>query len=100
MRNCLMCFCCLILIIIVSVIPGNIGRSVATEDDDGNLADNNYPDFDLEKLFRPAQKRDCVRRGGSCTTNPGGCCREDSCKCNVWGANCRCYSQALYQKWI
>nr|XP_018915409.1 PREDICTED: U8-agatoxin-Ao1a-like [Bemisia tabaci] len=93
-------FCCFILVIIASTIPASFARSMAYQDDDSNVLYNNYPDLEIEKLFHPAQqKRDCVRRGGSCAYRPNGCCQNNACRCNLWGANCRCQRMGLFQKW-
>ncbi|KAI1307930.1 Transmembrane protein 33 [Halotydeus destructor] len=45
------------------------------------------------------EKRGCLRRGGSCDGRPQDCCPSSSCRCNLWGVNCRCSRQGLFQKW-
>lgn len=47
------------------------------------------------KMYR----RSCVRRGGSCDDRPTDCCQSGSCRCNLWGSNCRCQRAGLFQKW-
>ncbi|XP_075211667.1 xibalbin-1-like isoform X2 [Lycorma delicatula] len=67
-----------------------------------------YPDDEIDRLLQNAQKRSslvylyrraCVRRGGSCDHRPDDCCYNSSCRCNLWGANCRCQRKGLFQKW-
>ncbi|XP_064092091.1 toxin Tbo-IT2-like isoform X2 [Macrobrachium nipponense] len=64
----------------------------------------------LERLLaRTAQKRDdmagpikrwrsCIPRGGACTHRPQACCNSSSCRCNLWGTNCRCQRMGLFQQ--
>ncbi|XP_022664091.1 uncharacterized protein LOC111272178 [Varroa jacobsoni] len=47
-----------------------------------------------------SKKRSCIRRGGSCDARPGDCCYHSSCRCNLWGTNCRCMRMGLLQRWI
>lgn len=35
-------------------------------------------------------RRACIRRSGNCDHKPSGCCANSSCRCNLWGSNCRC----------
>ncbi|XP_026675110.1 U8-agatoxin-Ao1a-like isoform X1 [Ceratina calcarata] len=54
----------------------------------------------LDNLMRAAQqKRACIRRGGNCDHRPKDCCYSSSCRCNLWGSNCRCQRMGLFQKW-
>ncbi|KAG0722514.1 U8-agatoxin-Ao1a [Chionoecetes opilio] len=46
-------------------------------------------------LFR----RSCIRRGGACDHRPDDCCYNSSCRCNLWGTNCRCMRMGLFQQW-
>jgi len=41
----------------------------------------------------------CIRRGGSCDNRANDCCT-GGCRCNLWGANCKCARQGLLQKWV
>ncbi|XP_071442174.1 U8-agatoxin-Ao1a-like [Hetaerina americana] len=64
--------------------------------------DNAVDDYtnDLERLLQnAAQKRSCIRRGSSCEHRPGDCCANLTCRCNLWGTNCRCQRMGLFQKW-
>ncbi|XP_017891599.1 U8-agatoxin-Ao1a-like isoform X2 [Ceratina calcarata] len=63
----------------------------------------------LDNLMRAAQqkrtsliylfRRACIRRGGNCDHRPKDCCYSSSCRCNLWGSNCRCQRMGLFQKW-
>uniref|UniRef100_A0A224X3X6 Putative Calcium channel toxin n=1 Tax=Megacormus gertschi TaxID=1843536 RepID=A0A224X3X6_9SCOR len=53
----------------------------------------------LENLILNAEKRSCVRRGGPCDNRPNDCCQNSSCRCNLWGTNCRCQRAGLFQRW-
>ncbi|XP_058451519.1 U8-agatoxin-Ao1a-like [Malaya genurostris] len=44
-------------------------------------------------------RRACIRRGGNCDHRPNDCCYNSSCRCNLWGSNCRCQRMGLFQKW-
>ncbi|XP_014292754.1 U8-agatoxin-Ao1a isoform X3 [Halyomorpha halys] len=84
------------------------------DDDSNNLGDygtggfDDYTENDLQNIFEAAQKRGsriylyrrgCVRRGGNCDHRPSDCCQNSACRCNLWGANCRCQRKGLFQKW-
>ncbi|XP_014292753.1 uncharacterized protein [Halyomorpha halys] len=87
---------------------------------------DDYTENDLQNIFEAAQKvlsetgsyeargkkcqksmfgydlgkrRGCVRRGGNCDHRPSDCCQNSACRCNLWGANCRCQRKGLFQKW-
>ncbi|XP_018050690.1 PREDICTED: uncharacterized protein LOC108688787 isoform X1 [Atta colombica] len=79
------------------------------EDVDDFQADDSsdYTDT-LENLMRVAQKRTssinlfrraCIRRGGDCYHRRKDCCYSSSCRCNLWGSNCKCQRMGLFQKW-
>ncbi|CAL1280276.1 toxin Tbo-IT2-like isoform X3 [Argiope bruennichi] len=58
------------------------------------------PTYDiLAKYLMSTKKRSCIRRGGSCDHRPSDCCFSSSCRCNLWGTNCRCQRMGLFQKW-
>ncbi|KYN35054.1 hypothetical protein ALC56_10652 [Trachymyrmex septentrionalis] len=80
-----------------------------TEDVNDLQADDSsdYTDT-LENLMRVAQKRTssinlfrraCIRRGGDCYHRRKDCCYSSSCRCNLWGSNCKCQRMGLFQKW-
>ncbi|XP_055922365.1 uncharacterized protein LOC129953311 [Eupeodes corollae] len=50
-------------------------------------------------IFTNAEKRSCIRRGGACDHRPNECCYSSSCRCNLWGSNCRCQRVGIFQKW-
>ncbi|XP_073996209.1 putative neurotoxin [Rhodnius prolixus] len=43
-------------------------------------------------------KRACVARGGNCDHRASDCCYSTACRCNLWGANCRCQRKGLFTK--
>lgn len=43
-------------------------------------------------------RRSCIKRGGACDHRPNECCFSSSCRCNLWGSNCRCQRVGLFQK--
>ncbi|XP_048481295.1 U8-agatoxin-Ao1a isoform X2 [Plutella xylostella] len=67
------------------------------QDLEANLAEYEDP-ADLQML-QDVGKRACIRRGGNCDHRPGDCCHSSSCRCNLWGSNCRCQRMGLFQKW-
>ncbi|XP_011052829.1 PREDICTED: uncharacterized protein LOC105145142 isoform X1 [Acromyrmex echinatior] len=79
------------------------------EDVDDLQADDSSDYIDtLENLMRVAQKRTssinlfrraCIRRGGDCYHRRKDCCYSSSCRCNLWGSNCKCQRMGLFQKW-
>ncbi|XP_023230486.1 U8-agatoxin-Ao1a-like [Centruroides vittatus] len=52
----------------------------------------------LARFLFFTRKRSCIRRGGSCDHRPHDCCFSSSCRCNLWGTNCRCQRPGLFQK--
>ncbi|XP_058062536.1 uncharacterized protein LOC131212620 [Anopheles bellator] len=70
-----------------------------------NLADDGY----LESFLQPGAskrssliqvyRRGCIPRGGNCDHRLNDCCHKSSCRCNLWGSNCRCQRMGLFQKW-
>ncbi|KAA0192948.1 hypothetical protein HAZT_HAZT003173 [Hyalella azteca] len=46
-------------------------------------------------LFR----RSCIRRMSSCDHRPSDCCYNSTCRCNLWGSNCRCQRAGLFKNW-
>ncbi|KAG8195552.1 hypothetical protein JTE90_002178 [Oedothorax gibbosus] len=65
--------------------------------------DRNFPeDYSenaLEQLLGRSDKRGCIQRGGGCDARPNDCCPNSACRCNLWGTNCRCDRQGLFQQW-
>ncbi|XP_011503038.1 PREDICTED: U8-agatoxin-Ao1a-like isoform X2 [Ceratosolen solmsi marchali] len=70
------------------------------DDEEAFTSDIDYSDNTLENLMHAVQqKRACVRRNGNCDHRPNDCCFSSSCRCNLWGSNCRCQRVGLFQKW-
>ncbi|XP_023230478.1 toxin Tbo-IT2-like [Centruroides vittatus] len=89
--------CVSILVIFGLVLLADaILASPYTPTDDEAVED--YSDR-LENLILNAEKRNCIRRGKSCDNKPNGCCENSSCRCNLWGTNCRCQRAGLFQRW-
>ncbi|XP_043192994.1 U8-agatoxin-Ao1a-like isoform X1 [Amphibalanus amphitrite] len=44
-------------------------------------------------------RRSCIRRGNSCDARPHDCCGNGTCRCNLWGSNCKCMRGGLFQAW-
>lgn len=44
-------------------------------------------------------RKSCVPRGGNCDHRPKYCCNGGSCRCNLWGVNCKCQRMGFFQKW-
>uniref|UniRef100_A0A4Q8K3T9 U27-Liphistoxin-Lsp1a_1 n=2 Tax=Liphistius TaxID=62150 RepID=A0A4Q8K3T9_9ARAC len=42
--------------------------------------------------------RSCIRRGGGCDGKPNHCCPDSTCRCNLWGTDCRCVRAGLFQR--
>ncbi|XP_035210240.1 U8-agatoxin-Ao1a-like [Stegodyphus dumicola] len=53
----------------------------------------------LENYLMRTDKRACIRRGGGCDGKPNDCCANSTCRCNLWGTNCRCERAGLFQQW-
>ncbi|XP_055950307.1 uncharacterized protein LOC129984447 isoform X2 [Argiope bruennichi] len=67
-----------------------------------SLADSSAyqePTYDILAKYLMSTKKSCIRRGGSCDHRPSDCCFSSSCRCNLWGTNCRCQRMGLFQKW-
>ncbi|XP_044578841.1 toxin Tbo-IT2-like isoform X2 [Cotesia glomerata] len=91
---------CLFFILCVLAIGANAGPYFEEEMDGIPVDGSEYSDNTLEDIMRAAQqKRGCVRRDGNCDHRPNDCCYSSSCRCNLWGSNCRCQRVGLFQKW-
>ncbi|XP_023704181.1 U8-agatoxin-Ao1a-like isoform X2 [Cryptotermes secundus] len=96
MRTYLLVLACALLLLGQFVLPTAAGPYL----EEGEEGFDDYSENNLERLLQdPAQKRACVRRGGNCDHRPKDCCYNSSCRCNLWGANCRCQRMGLFQKW-
>ncbi|XP_043282223.1 U8-agatoxin-Ao1a-like isoform X2 [Venturia canescens] len=96
-------FSLLSLLFVICVLVERTTAGPYFEDEDGGnglALDSDYSDNALENLMRAAeQKRGCIRRDGNCDHRPNDCCYSSSCRCNLWGSNCRCQRMGLFQKW-
>ncbi|GLV35358.1 hypothetical protein CBL_01492 [Carabus blaptoides fortunei] len=90
----LLTICC--LLIVLELLPATHAGPYL-DDDIGY--ENDYTDNSLDQLFQNAQKRACIKRFGNCDHRPNDCCYSSSCRCNLWGSNCRCQRMGLFQKW-
>ncbi|XP_059079818.1 uncharacterized protein LOC131877971 isoform X6 [Tigriopus californicus] len=70
-------------------------------DDEGSSAEDlktvqkRYSMFPNEFVKR----RLCIRPTMSCNLRPNSCCPSTTCRCNLWGQNCRCLRMGLFQRW-
>ncbi|GJQ65400.1 hypothetical protein Trydic_g7510 [Trypoxylus dichotomus] len=114
------------LFIAADFLPAALATPYFQDDDDGIPLEEEYSDNALDRLLQTAQnikslqskrqeksddndkirasliylfRRACVRRGGNCDHRPNDCCYNSSCRCNLWGSNCRCQRMGLFQKW-
>ncbi|EDS26593.1 conserved hypothetical protein [Culex quinquefasciatus] len=75
------------------------------EDTDKSLTDDSILDNMLQQgaskrsSLIQVYRRACIRRGGNCDHRSNDCCYNSSCRCNLWGSNCRCQRMGLFQKW-
>ncbi|XP_054159428.1 U8-agatoxin-Ao1a-like isoform X2 [Oppia nitens] len=89
-----------VLLIIVSAIVDTLATSQYYSTSDSDLTSDLVDDYNanIAKLLFVNRKRSCVRRGASCDHRPEDCCDSSVCRCNMWGANCRCQRAGLF-KW-
>ncbi|XP_050298534.1 U8-agatoxin-Ao1a-like [Anthonomus grandis grandis] len=93
----LVALCCCVLIVVATAQASNVPYF---DDDQGYpTSEDDYSENSIDSLLQPAQKRACIRRGGNCDHRPNDCCYNSSCRCNLWGSNCRCQRMGLFQKW-
>ncbi|XP_042873639.1 uncharacterized protein LOC122254159 [Penaeus japonicus] len=101
----------LALTLLLSVVMAQPLLNEGQEGDSGQ-ADVDYTADLLERLLSRTQKQDdlaepapvkrwrsCIRRMGACDHRPNDCCYNSSCRCNLWGTNCRCQRMGLFQQW-
>lgn len=75
------------------------------EDTDKSLSDDSLLDNMLQQgaskrsSLIQVYRRACIRRSGNCDHRSNDCCYNSSCRCNLWGSNCRCQRMGLFQKW-
>ncbi|XP_060858236.1 uncharacterized protein LOC132935654 isoform X1 [Metopolophium dirhodum] len=67
-------------------------------EDNGSALD--FPDVQKRKLSsHRIFRRYCVPRGENCDHRPKYCCNSSSCRCNLWGVNCKCQRMGFFQRW-
>merc|ERR1711874_76367 len=78
----------------------------ALDDGDIDYMDNSLRDlihetpkkrFYFTKIYD--KRRICIPPQMSCNALPKLCCGETTCRCNLWGQNCRCLRMGLFQRW-
>lgn len=85
--------------------PTNMLDGDDAEDTDKSLTDDSILDNMLQQgaskrsSLIQVYRRACIRRGGNCDHRSNDCCYNSSCRCNLWGSNCRCQRMGLFQKW-
>nr|QIS92942.1 prepro-agatoxin-like peptide isoform 1 [Homarus americanus] len=102
----------LALALVLSVVMAQPLLEEGREEDGVQQAEPDYAADLLERLLARTQKRDdvagsdpikrwrsCIRRGGMCDHRPNDCCYNSSCRCNLWGTNCRCQRMGIFQQW-
>ncbi|UYV70651.1 hypothetical protein LAZ67_8000167 [Cordylochernes scorpioides] len=75
------------------------GEAAVTRDCEETAVTRDCEETATELYQAGRQLRSCIRRGGSCDHRPNDCCYNSSCRCNLWGTNCRCQRMGLFQKW-
>nr|QIS92943.1 prepro-agatoxin-like peptide isoform 2 [Homarus americanus] len=98
----------LALALVLSVVMAQPLLEEGREEDGVQQAEPDYAADLLERLLARTQKRSsyiylfrrsCIRRGGMCDHRPNDCCYNSSCRCNLWGTNCRCQRMGIFQQW-
>merc|ERR1712029_849671 len=57
------------------------------------------PHTQKKRFFFPndyVKRRLCIPPQMSCNTMPNSCCRGTTCRCNLWGQNCRCLRMGFF----
>ncbi|XP_022901471.1 U8-agatoxin-Ao1a-like isoform X4 [Onthophagus taurus] len=89
-----------VLLVVATLTPYTGATPYFQDEDEALPYDEDYIDNNaLDRLLQSAQKRACIKRGGNCDHRPNDCCFNSSCRCNLWGSNCRCQRVGLFQKW-
>ncbi|CAO1386342.1 unnamed protein product [Diamesa hyperborea] len=101
----------IVIITIISLVLVSISEANSYMDNDpindeelnysepGNYLDEIQPAAEKRSPSIYVYRRSCIRRSGNCDHRPNGCCHNSSCRCNLWGSNCRCQRMGLFQKW-
>ncbi|XP_019870470.1 putative neurotoxin isoform X2 [Aethina tumida] len=97
MRHTWLVLAACVVLVLAELVPGSEAGPYF-EDDESFPNEDEYSENAIDKLLQ-TQKRACIRRGGNCDHRPNDCCYNSSCRCNLWGSNCRCQRMGLFQKW-
>merc|ERR1712029_755997 len=83
-----------VLLAYVQAQPYDDHLAYGDEDLDMDYLDN-YRDL----LQHQASKRGrlCIMRGKTCSPKRNLCCRDWECRCNIFGANCKCERPGLFE---
>ncbi|CAG9856872.1 unnamed protein product [Phyllotreta striolata] len=96
-----------VVLVLLDVVPISDCSPYVDDEESYQPSEDDYTDNAIDRLLQSAQKRSliylfrraCIRRGGNCDHRPNDCCYNSSCRCNLWGSNCRCQRMGLFQKW-
>ncbi|RWS09083.1 hypothetical protein B4U79_07500 [Dinothrombium tinctorium] len=98
---------CLIVLIVIDTCRGYNVQDANAEDEYyasalANLLKQHHQIIDGQDHLANGsmEKRGCIRRGGGCEGRANDCCEGNSCRCNLFGSNCRCLRMGLFQKLI
>jgi len=62
-----------------------------------------YDDQSVRELMAKrkdfVKRRLCILPTMSCNLRPNYCCPNTTCRCNLWGQNCRCLRMGFFQRW-
>merc|ERR1712029_1223621 len=58
----------------------------------------NRPLNNQDAIIRNVRGRLCIMRGKTCSPKRNLCCRDWECRCNIFGANCKCERPGLFGK--
>jgi len=53
----------------------------------------------MDKRRDFVKRRLCILPTMSCNLRPNYCCPNTTCRCNLWGQNCRCLRMGFFQRW-
>jgi len=101
-------FVFLIILLLVSMILSSYATTSYYSTSDNEIASDFLEDYsdsiarillNNRKRISPSRRRSCLRRGATCDHRPSDCCYSSTCRCNLWGTNCRCQRMGLFSKW-
>jgi len=106
-RSCTSTAFLLMLFLLMSMILSNYATTSYYSTSDNEISSDFLNDYSdsiarillARKRISPPRRRSCIRRGSSCDHRPTDCCVNSSCRCNLWGTNCRCSRMGLFERW-